>query len=218
MSPTTLTTSLISRLRFESVLRELMTSRRSRSRRQTQPDRSFPSQPPQGRCVLTLRTFGSMVIRQTAQDVCPCAMELLCEPDVTTLTNTEPEWKASLVATVCDGLRPDVSVSSTSDCSKRTRESIKMLLKPQRVHHRRRHRDPALILERLRTSRFGSRRREELMSARVRQLVDPQIQHRLQTGASSRAAHPKSMTHGARIRRGREAYLQARRKLTTRHG
>ena len=195
-----------------------MTSRRSRFRRRSRPDHSFPSRLLRDGCALTRRIFGNMVIQRTAQDVCPCAMELLCEPDVTTLTNAEPEWKASSVATVCDGLRPDVSVSSTSDCSKRTRESIKMLLKPQRVHHRRRHRDPALILERSRTGRFGSRRREELMSARVRQLVDPQIQHRLQTCASSRAAHPKSMTHGARIRRGREAYLQARRKLTTRHG
>ena len=207
-----------SRLQFENMLRESTTSPRSRSRRRSRPDHLFPSRLLRDGCALTRRIFGNMVIQRTAQDVCPCAMELLCEPDVTTLTNVEPEWKASSVATACDGLRPEVSVSSTSDRSKMTRESTKMLQKPQRVHHQRRHQDPARILVQLRTGRFDSRRHEELMSVRVHRLVDPQIKPKPQTGASSREARLKSMIHGVRIRRGREAYRQERRRLTIKHG
>ena len=195
-----------------------MTTRRSSSRRPSRPDHSFLSRLLRDGCASTRRIFGSMGIHRTAQDAFHFEMGPLCEPGVTTQTHAEPGWRVSSVAIALSGLRPDVNVSSTSDYSKKTLESTKMLQKLRRVHQLRRHRDPALILVRLRTGRFDSRKRAELMSGRAHRLVDPQINPRPQTDASLRVARPKSMTHGVRIQRGRGAYRQARHRLTTRRG
>ena len=200
------------------MLKELTTRRSSSSRRLSRPDHLSPSRLRQDGCASTRRIFGSMGIQRTAQDVFHFAMEPLCEPGVTTQTHAGPGWRASSVAIALNGLRPDVNVSSTSDCSKKTLESTKMLQKLRRVHQQRRHRDPAQILVQLRTGRFDSRRRAGLMSGRAHRPVDPQINPRPQTDASLRVARPRLTTRGVQTQRGREAYRQARHRLTTRRG
>ena len=195
-----------------------MTSGRSSSRRQTRPDHSFPSQPPQGGCVSTLKTFGNMVIRQSALGVYPCAMGLLCELGAITRMIVEPAWKASLVATVRGVRRPDVRESSMSGFSRKTPELARKLQMPRPAHNRRRHQDLAQILASLKKGPSGSLKRAEWTSARVHPLDDLRTHLRHRTGARLRAAHLKSMTRGAPTRRGIEDCLRARLRLTTKRG